>query len=310
MTSRPTSRPTTRVLFRLLAAALIAALPGVSSAATEDDSGLRVTAMSYNIRFATANDGDNHWDKRREIALDVFERADADIVGMQEMLRSQLEEITERFPHYAAIGIGRDDGRTAGEYSAILYRHDRFAVAEAGTFWLSGTPSVIASVTWGNAVTRTCTWARLVEHASGKAFYVYNTHYDHVSQPSREKSSALIAEHIARRTHNDPVVLMGDFNAGETNPAITHFTDGSESATGPGPHLGLVDPFRVLHPDATDVGTFNAFRGRRDGHKIDFIFVEPETEVIEAAIDDHSENGRYPSDHFPVTATVVLRPSE
>lgn len=304
-----TTRRTTHAMFRLIAAALIAVLPGVSSAAPGDDAGddarLRVTAMSYNIRFATANDGDNHWDKRRDLALDVFERADADVVGMQEMLGSQLEEITARFPRYAAIGVGRDDGRTAGEYSAILYRHDRFAVDQSGTFWLSGTPSVIASITWGNAVTRICTWARLVEHASGKAFYVYNTHYDHVSQPSREKSSFLITEHIARRDHNDPVVLMGDFNAGETNPAITHFTDRSEGSTGP----GLVDPFRVLHPDATEVGTFNAFRGRRDGQKIDFILVEPETKVLEAAIDDHSEDGRYPSDHFPVTATVVLRPS-
>lgn len=289
-----------------LAAVLIAAISVIAPAGQRDDAGLRVTAMSYNIRFATANDGDNHWNHRRDLALDVFERADADVVGMQEMLRSQLDEITERFPEYAAIGIGRDDGRTAGEYSAILYRHDRFAVAEAGTFWLSGTPSVIASVTWGNAVTRTCTWARLVEHASGNAFYVYNTHYDHVSQPSREKSSALIAEHIARRAHNDPVMLMGDFNAGESNHAMALLTDRTKGPTG----LGLVDPFRVLYPDATEVGTFNAFRGRRDGEKIDFILVEPETEVIEAAIDDHSENGRYPSDHFPVTATVVLRPSE
>ncbi len=99
---------------------------------------------------------------------------------------------------------------------------------------------------------------------------------------------------------------MGDFNAGETNPAITHFTDRSEGATG----LGLVDAFRVLHPDATEVGTFNAFRGRRDGQKIDFILVEPETKVLEAAIDDTEHDGRSPSDHYPVTATLVLRPGE
>lgn len=277
-------------------------LPGSGDDAS-DEAGLRVGLMSYNIRFGTASDGPNHWDLRRDIALEVFERWDADIVGLQEALRFQIDEIRERFPRYAEIGVARDDGRTRGEYSSILYRPERFAVAASGTFWLSDTPDEVASVTWGNSITRVCTWARLVEHATGRGVYVYNTHFDHVSQPSRERSVRLIAEHIAARPIDDPVVLMGDFNAGEDNPAMVFLLDRSKGAEGP----GLVDTFRVAHPDATEVGTFNAFRGRRDGAKIDFVLVEPASRVLEAAIDFTDHDGRYPSDHFPVTATVVLR---
>lgn len=282
---------------------LLAFLP-ISGASASDDAGLRVGLMSYNVRFGTANDGPNSWAQRRDIALEVFERWDADIVGLQEALRFQIDEIRERFPRYAEIGVGRDDGRTRGEYSSILYRPDRFAVAASGTFWLSDTPDAVASVTWGNSITRVCTWARLVEHSTGRGVYVYNTHFDHVSQPSRERSVRLIAERIAQRSIDDPVVLMGDFNAGEDNPAMLYLLDRSESAEGP----GLVDTFRVTHPDATEVGTFNAFRGRRDGAKIDFVLVEPASRVIEAAIDFTDHDGRYPSDHFPVTAAVELRP--
>lgn len=297
-----------RLLFQAILPALFAVL---SSAATgqdsADDEGLRLSLMSYNIRFGTANDGPNHWDHRRDRALDVVGRGEGggpDIVGLQEALRFQIDELRERYPHYAEIGVAREDGRLKGEYTSILYRPDRFAVAEAGTFWLSDTPDVVASVTWGNSITRICTWARLVEHTTGRGVYVFNTHFDHVSQPSRERSVRLIAERIAGRSIDDPVVVLGDFNAGERNPAMTYLLDRSESAEGP----GLVDTFRVLHPDETRVGTFNAFRGRDDGEKIDFVLVEPETRVLEAAIDRTTNaEGRTPSDHYPVTATVVLR---
>ena len=272
------------------------------SDASKEPQGLQLSALSYNIRFGTANDGPNHWDLRRDLAMEVIERTDADIVGLQEALRFQVDQIREQFPHYAEIGVGRDDGRTAGEYCTILYQPDRFSVAEAGTFWLSDTPDVIASVTWGNVITRICTWARLVEHATGRGVYIYNTHFDHVSQPSREQSVKLIAKYIAVRTTRDPVVVLGDFNAGEDNPAMLYFMDRSANATGP----RLVDTFRVLHPDVAEAGTFHAFRGTRDGRKIDFVLVEEDAEVISAEIDHTNSDGRYPSDHYPVAARVFL----
>jgi endonuclease/exonuclease/phosphatase family metal-dependent hydrolase len=260
------------------------------------------TLLTFNIRFGTANDGPNRWEARRQMVIDVLERHDADVVGLQEALGFQIAEIRGVLPGYGLVGVGRDDGRVTGEWSPILYRLDRFAVAEAGTFWLSGTPERTASATWGNSITRICTWARLVEHGTGRGVYVFNTHFDHVSQPSREESARLIAERIAGRRVDDPVVLMGDFNAGETNPAVVFLT-----ADPDGP--GLVDTFRVLHPNETEVGTFNGFRDRRDGEKIDFVLVEPRTRVLGASIDRTRAEGRSPSDHEPVAATVDLWPA-
>lgn len=258
-----------------------------------------VALMSFNIRYGTANDGPNHWDQRRDMVMEVIERHGSDVVGVQEALAFQVAQIRERFPNYAAVGVGRDDGLTGGEHCTILYRSDRFTLAESGTFWLSDTPDAVASVTWGNAITRICTWARLIDDASGRGFYVFNTHFDHVSQPSRERSVGLIAERVAARNHPDPFVVMGDFNVGEANPAMEFLL---RSPDGP----GWVDTFRVIHPDETVVGTFTGFRDRIDGDKIDFVLVPPGVRVLDATIDRTRTDGRSPSDHEPVTAVIEL----
>ena len=259
-----------------------------------------LTVMSFNIRYGTANDGDNSWPKRDHLVMRVFRDRDAQIVGVQEALAFQLDEITTEFPHYAVIGVGREDGKTKGEYSAILYDTRRFAVDTSGTFWLSDTPEIVASTSWGNSITRICTWARLIDRGSGEALYIYNAHYDHRSQDSREMSSQLILDRIASRAHDDPVVLMGDFNAGESNPAITALLNNPD----------LTHTYRSLHPDETTVGTFNAFTGATDGEMIDHIFVSPGLKAIAADIDRTNDNGRYPSDHDPVWAKLKLPTAE
>jgi len=147
--------------------------------------------MTFNIRYGTADDGENSWDKRKDLVFDVLRRNDPDVVGLQEALRSQLDDIRAALPQYGEIGVGRDDGKTAGEYSAILYKKDRLTVAESGTFWLSDTPETCGSITWGNACTRVCTWGWFVQKQAGKPFYIFNTHMDHVSQYSRERSAIL-----------------------------------------------------------------------------------------------------------------------
>lgn len=253
------------------------------------------TVMTFNIRYGTANDGDNSWPNRDHLVMQVIHDRDAQIVGVQEALAFQLDEITAQFPHYAVIGVGRDDGKSKGEYSAILYDTREFAVDASGTFWLSDTPEVVASTTWGNSITRICTWARLIERSSGDAIYVFNTHYDHRSQESREKSSQLIRDRIANRAHDDPVVLMGDFNAGESNPAITSINNSD-----------LIHAYRALHPDEALVGTFNAFTGNSDGEMIDHIFVSSGVKILDADIDRTNDNGLYPSDHYPVWSTIEL----
>jgi len=255
-----------------------------------------LSLLTFNIRYATAADGENAWAQRADFVADVIRGADADVVGLQEALRGQLDHLAAALPRYAEVGVGRDDGRTRGEHATILYDRARFAVGESGTFWLSETPETPGSMHWGNRITRVCTWARLVEKATGRGVYVYNLHLDHESQASRERSVRLLADRIGARTHADPVVVMGDLNAGEDNPAVLFLLDGD-----------FKDSFRALHPDEDEVGTFNAFRpGNTRGAKIDYILVPGGATVLDAAIIRTERDGRAPSDHFPVSARVRL----
>jgi len=158
---------------------------------------------------------------------------------------------------------------------------------------------------------RICTWARLVDNtgeaSNCAALYIFNTHLDHRSQPSREKAVRLIAERIAARSHPDPVVVTGDMNAGERNPAVRFFLGGKGGAGETGP-ARFVDSYRALHPDEKVVGTFHGFTGLAPGGKIDYVVVPPNAKVLEAEIIRISYDGRFPSDHFPVTARVRLAP--
>lgn len=273
------------------------ALPGAARVA-----GAPLQVMSFNIRYGTANDGDDHWSLRREQVFDLLRERDADLVGLQEAEAFQIDEIEAAVPGYAAIGVGRDDAARVGEFTAILYKKARFRVADAGTFWFSDTPELPASKSWGNTITRICTWARFIDR-DGRGFYLFNLHLDHQSQPSRERSAALLRQRIdARAFPRDPVVVTGDFNAGERNPALATLVSKGDSAA------PLIDTYRILYPDETTVGTFTGFAmGKTGGEKIDYVLVQPGAEVVSAEIIRTSRNGRYPSDHFPVVATVRLR---
>ncbi len=271
-----------------------------------------LVVMSFNIRYGAANDGENSWDKRKDLACDLVRRHAPDLVGLQEALRSQIDDLRATLPEYNEIGVAREDGKTKGEYSAILYRKDRFNVDESGTFWLSETPEVPGSITWGNACTRVCTWARFLPKL-GKPFYMFNTHLDHISQPSREKGIALIMSRLSRRAHPDPIILTGDFNSGESNRVVRYLKgelemEAASNGLSKNP-LPLVDTFRLLHKDASEVRTAHDFKGSRTGNKIDYIFVQPGVEVLQAEILHDNKDNRYPSDHFPITA-VIRFPSQ
>ncbi len=264
-----------------------------------------LSLMTFNIRYGSANDGPNHWSKRKEMVFDVIKEQNADVVGLQEALDFQIEEIITAVPAYKFLGVGRDDGETQGEYSAILYRPERLIVLASGTFWLSDTPTVPGSITWGNACTRICTWGHFRDKSTGQCFYLYNMHLDHQSQPSREKAMDLVLQRIDQRPVQDPVFMTGDLNADENNPTIktikakTFAVQSQSTQT-----VHWIDSFRSIHPDATEVGTANGFKGRRSGGKIDFVWCPDNLEVLDAAILHTHTDGRYPSDHFPVTATV------
>lgn len=272
-------------------------------------SALDLRVMTFNIKQQNpankkAADSPNHWNLRKDIVFDVIRDAAPCILATQEAYQHQLDDLAAAFPAFAQVGAGRD-GENRGEHCSIFYRTDRFQVSDSGTFWLSDTPAR-RSKTWGHFYHRICTWARLVEKTSDRALYVFNTHLDHKSQSARERSVRLIAQRIHDRRHKDPFILAGDFNADEDNPVITYLK-GEHQEVSPVP---VVDSFRLLHPDETCVGTGNRFAGRADGIKSDYIFVMPGSEAIETGIVRAHRDGRYPSDHFPVTARIRIRNTE
>jgi endonuclease/exonuclease/phosphatase family metal-dependent hydrolase len=269
--------------------------------AAADAGQLTVRAMTFNIRFNNPADGENRWAKRREFAAEVIRGQNCDFVGMQEVLPDQIADLLAMMPEYEKLGISREADGRSGEASPIFYRRDRWMPdpAEQGTFWLSDTPEVPASITWGNAWPRIVTWARFIERPTGRAIYVFNTHFDHISEVSRQKGAVLLARRITQRKHPDPVLLTGDLNCGESSAALKYLTGKTPDAP-----IKMLDTFRAAHPDARQVGTFHAFRGGVDHEKIDYVLALPYAVVHEAEIIRFSREGRYPSDHYPVMAEV------
>ncbi len=271
------------------------ALPVALPALQDQPVGAPLHVMTFNIRYGTAADGENHWLKRREQLFALLQRQQPDVIGLQEALHGQIDEILRAVPGYAYVGVGRADGRRAGEYAAVVYRTARLQARRTDTFWFSDTPGVVKSTSWGNRIERICTWA-FFEDDQGPSFYLYNVHLDHESQSSRERSVALLLATIAARDPKAPAIVTGDFNAGEQNPAARAMA------------AAFRDSFRIVHPDAREVGTFSGFSPHQTrGDKIDFVFVEPGAEVLEASILRDAVDGRTPSDHFPVTARIRLR---
>ena len=263
-------------------------------------SAFEIDALSFNIRFDTSKDGENAWPNRKEMVGQWVKSESPDVIGLQEALRHQIDDIKKVATAYSEYGVGRDDGKSRGEHCTILYLKKRFSLdkSDCGTFWFSDTPEKVASKSWGNEIPRICTWARFIDKKTDKGFYVYNVHYDHRSQPSRLGASELIIQRISKRKRsNEPIILMGDFNASENNPAIKIFKDEP---------LNLVDTFRVVKPDEKMVKTFHGFRGGSfSGGKIDHVFMLPKTgKVSSAEIVRFNKEKRYLSDHYPVRAKL------
>ncbi len=283
------------------------AYSGPVSQAEAIDSMENFRVMSFNIRYGTADDKENAWPLRRDLVTDIIDRYQPQLLGVQEALEFQIEEIIEKLPEYGFIGKGRDDGEKKGEFSAILYLKDRYRVISHDTFWLSDTPEKPGSASWGNTIPRIVTWAELEDTRLERRIYIFNTHFDHQSQPSREKSSRLLVERVLSRDDiSIPAVITGDFNAGEYNPAIRYMVEdqpitmgSGESLTNPQP---FKDAFRTRNPEAVKVGTFNRFEGYSVGEKIDYIFSSGDLSIIDSMIIRDNNQGRYPSDHFPVIA--------
>ena len=267
--------------FGLLVAAACSAIPVER---------VEVSAMSFNIRYATARDGPNRWDLRKDLVLRVIREHSPDLLGLQEALPKQTRFVAAGLPEYASYFVGRRGALVADESCAVFYKRDRFELVDRGTFWLSTKPDRIAKA-WDAALPRICSWLRLRDLRSGRSFVFANTHFDHRGRRARAESAAL----IAARWPGELVVLTGDLNAGEQSKPLEALRAG-----------GFVDSFRVVHPDAKQVGTFCGFR-RRGTAKIDYVLLRGEARVSAANIVTTRYDGRWPSDHLPVTASLVWR---
>lgn len=269
---------------------LSAVLPSVAA-----ETSLVLRVMTYNLRFAS-DQPPNAWPDRRPVMQALITREAPDVIGTQEGLYLQLRELAAGLPDYEWIGLGRAGG-SKDEFTAIFFRRDRFEPVAFDHFWLSDTPEVIGSITWGPKFRRMASWVRLREKATGREFEIWNTHFDHEIEEARQKSAALLRDRIARTDPTMPVVLVGDFNC---------LAGGSRAYEILTREAGLTDTWVAAPSRANaDLNTFNNFKPPlRAGERIDWIFARRPTAVEAAGIVDYEGLTQFPSDHFPVTAVV------
>lgn len=262
-----------------------------------------VRIMSFNVRNSNAKDGEDAWPKRTELFFGTITAFGPDLIGFQEVLADQHDALVARMPEYGFSGVARDDGKRKGEWSCIAYRKARYTLVREGNFWLSETPEIAGSKSWDAALTRICSWVRLRETATGKEFVYANTHFDHVGKIARAEASRVISERVSVIAAGVPALLTGDLNINEDNPAYGVFV----KPTAPGA-IRWTDAFRAVYPQrGPEELSFHAFKGGAKGSRIDFIFHTDHWVATAAAIDRTSKDGRYPSDHYPVTAVVKLK---
>lgn len=269
----------------------------------------KLSVLTYNIRFDNPGDGEDAWPKRRDHLAAQLRFFAPEIFGIQEGLLRQLVYLNEQLPDYQRIGVGRDDGKEGGEFSALFFKKDRFKLLDSGTFWLSETPDVV-SKGWDAALPRVCTYVHLRDLRAKKNLWVFNTHFDHIGKTARKESAELILKKIREKnTGNEPVIVMGDFNAEPSEAPIAVL-------------LRELKDTRALsmEPSFGPEGTFNAFKFNEPVTRlIDYIFLggvwagdrspaeaaRPPLKVLQHAVLSDSRNCHYPSDHLPVLARLT-----
>ena len=263
--------------------------------------------MSFNIRFANPDDGFNYWPNRKDLVASMIRYHDVDIVGLQEALRSQLDDLSELLPGYKWVGLCRTDGTTTpdpdNEFSAILYRADRYEMLDGATFWLSEEPEKVGSKSWDSSLPRVVTWTQFKEKTTGNTFYHFNTHFDHRGVEARANSAKLIKKKIAEIAKDAPVVLTGDFNCLPTDEPYLILTNKEDK-------IRLDDALFVSQmPHHGPLGTWtNSFQFPGvPGRRIDFIFVNKQIAVLKHGILSDSWSGRLPSDHLPVLTKIMFK---
>ena len=262
------------------------------------DRSLRV--MTFNIRYDEPRDGVNAWPNRKKKVADVIRFHKADLVGVQEALLPQLRNLKALLPGFSWCGVGRDDGKESGEFSAIVYRDARFELLETKTFWLSETPDAAGSKGWDASYPRIVTWAKFRDRVSKKTFYHFNTHFDHRGEQARTESASLILRRIGEIAGTHPFILTGDLNVREASEAYKTLTKGA-------PKASLEDAKSAsVNGHFGGESTFSAFKELEPGMKIDYVFVRKGLTVVEHGVLSDRWDGLWASDHLPVLAEIIL----
>ena len=250
-----------------------------------------LTVISYNIRYDNPNDGENQWKYRKERVANYIKEIKPDIIGMQEVLDPQLVFLDVSLTEFSFVGVGREDGKTKGEYSPILYNSNRLTLLQTDTFWLSETPKVI-SVGWDAALERICTYAQFKHKETGQKFWVFNTHFDHIGELARIQSAKLIHQKIKMlNTNNFPVIITGDFNLTPDTAPIKILQN------------AYIDIMQKIPIDAKNYATFTGFDKLSNGEdRIDYIFQKGLKKLRSNHIWLKTISGGWASDHHPVQA--------
>jgi len=262
-----------------------------------------VRVMTFNIRYDEPRDKENAWPNRKQLVASMILFHHADIVGVQEALKSQLVDLAKLLPDYSWVGVGRADGKDGGEFSAIFYRKARLKSLENSTFWLSETPQV-PSTGWDAALPRIVTWAKFQDLQTHKNFFLFNTHFDHRGERARTESARLLLARVGQMAGDLPVVVTGDFN-------FTESAEGYQILTGKNANTSrsVLRDARYIsereHHGPTS--TFNEFKALVPGKKIDYVFVKGSIRVLQHAALADTWDGRFPSDHLPVLAELIIR---
>lgn len=271
------------------------------SACGEQNSCTEVNWATFNIRYANPADSLDYWGFRKDTVASFILTNNLDIVGMQEVLHSQMEDLKERLPGYDAVGVARDDGKQRGEYSPLFFKKNRFELLDSNTFWLSQYPDSVGFIGWDGACCRIATWAKLKDKQTGKVFMAVNTHFDHVGVEARKNGALLIIEKIKEIVGDQPAVLTGDFNV----------TDASDAyATIVSNEFVLKDAHKIAKTVEGVDHTFHGF-GKIPAEKcekIDFIFVTPQIQVERSFVPANVEGqpGKNLSDHNPQVVKVAF----
>lgn len=251
----------------------------------------QVTWATFNVRYDNLEDKGNNWKFRKERVCQFIRERQIDVVGMQEVLHNQFLDLRQGLPEYDGIGVGRDDGRTAGEYAPLFYRKDKLEVLDSGTFWLSENPDMPGLPGWDAACTRIATWAKFREKATGRIFMGVNTHFDHIGEEARRQSALLIISKIQEIVGDNPAVVTGDFNVTDDSEAYLTITTDS---------FVLNDAHKTAEQTLGVDYTWHDFARipAEECEKIDFVFVTPSINVLSSEVPAEDPSALL-SDHNP-----------